>query len=606
MPTAHTAMLSKDGARASWRADLILALLATLGFLAVNAWAGFPALTNAGGDNDDLLRLVEVRDLLAGQGWFDLHQYRMGLDGGFVMHWSRLVDAPIAAIVFAVSSLTGSTTLAEDIAQVAWPALLFGLTMVFIIRAARSFAGDGAVLPAVIVGAAALYFIGIFAPGALDHHNVQLMLTVASLSFLLEAPVHRPAALLAGLCAALTLAVGMETAPYVASIGVGVAALFAFDAAGERGIARDFGLGFAGVSALVFVATIPISAWSQAQCDAFSTAQFVVAALTGTGLAAIASIEAVGLSRGRRLLSLGVLALVLGAVLLLLFPQCLSSPYAGLDPRLQTLWLDHIEEAQSLFQLVAHDPAEVAARYATPLVAIVLMAQRFVRGGWRRQDSLVAVLLVVAFVVSAWQVRGSTFSIAFAVIPLSAWIAKWRRRAETSPSRSSALRMAAAWLISVNSIWSGAAQAASAALATGAKIASDAGVDPACQAKASFAALGRLPDTTVLAVSNLGSPILIYSGHRVFAGPYHRNVAGNLLALDAFLGSDAQARSIVGEHHVGLVALCRGNPESQLLAFTAPGGFLAGLMRGDVPEWLEPIADTRGASLELYRVRPNG
>lgn len=608
MTTAHTAMLSKDGERASWRADLMLALLATLGFLVVNAWAGFPALNNAGGDNDDLLRLVEVRDLLAGQGWFDLHQYRMGLEGGFVMHWSRLVDAPIAAIVLAVSSLTGNTLLAENVAQVAWPALLFGLTMVFIIRAARSFAGDGAVLPAVIVGAAALYFIGIFEPAALDHHNVQLMLTVASLSFLIEAPMRRPAALLAGLCAALTLAVGMETAPYVAAIGVCVATLFAFDASGERLIARDFGLGFAAVAALVFVATVPLSAWGQTQCDAFSTMQFVVAALAGTGLAAIASLEAAG--RGQRRLSLAVLGVALGAVLLLLFPQCLASPYAGLDPRLKTLWLDHVDEAQSLFQLAAHNPAELAARYATPLVALVLMALRPRRGGWRRQDSLVATLLVVAFLVSVWQVRGSTFSIVFAVIPLSAWIAKWRQRAETSPSRGSVLRMAAAWLLSVNSLWSGAAQVASAALATGVKITSDASVgasvDPSCQAKASFATLGRLPDTTVLAVSNIGSPILVYSGHRVFAGPYHRNVAGDLLALDAFLGSDAQARSIIGDHHVGLVALCRGNSESQLLASTAPDGFLAGLMRGNVPEWLEPIADTKGASLELYHVRPRG
>ncbi|UVK42803.1 GtrA family protein [Mesorhizobium sp. AR07] len=609
MTTAHAARLSENGARASWRADLMLALLATLGMLAVNAFAGFPALTDAGGDNDNLLRLVEVRDLLAGQGWFDLHQYRMGPEGGFVMHWSRLVDAPIAAIVLAVSSLTGSTTLAENVAQVAWPALLFCLTMIFVIRTARRFGDDGAVLPATVVGTAALYFIGIFAPGALDHHNIQLMLTIASLSFLLDAREHRPAALLSGLCAALTLAVGMETAPYVATIGVCVAMLFAFDVSGERLIARDFGLGFAGVSALVFIATVPVSAWGQAQCDAFSTVQFVIAALAGTGLAAIASIEATSRTRGRRLISLGLLGVVLGAVLLLLFPQCLASPYAELDPRLKTLLLDNIDEAQSLFRLATRDPSELAARYATPLVAIVLLALRLHRGGWRRQDSLVAVLLVMAFLVSVWQVRGSTFSIALAVIPLSAWIAKWRRRAETSPSRGSVLRMAAAWLISVNSIWSGAAGAASAALETGAKITRDAGnagADPSCEAKATFAALARLQDTTVLAISNLGSPILAYSGHRVFAGPYHRNNEGNLLAFDALLGSEAQARSIARDHRVGLVALCRGNPESQLFAFTAPDGFLAELMRGGVPVWLEPIADTKGASLELYRVRPDG
>ncbi|UVK39531.1 GtrA family protein [Mesorhizobium sp. AR10] len=606
MTTALAAMPSKNDARASWRADLMLALLATLVAFAVNAFGGFRELTNAGGDNDSLLRLVEVRDMLAGQGWFDLHQYRMGPEGGFVMHWSRLVDAPLAAIVLVASALTGSMALAENVAQVLWPALFFCLAVFFTARAARSFAGEGAVLPAVVVGAAALHFIGIFAPGALDHHNVQLTLTMASLSLLLEAPVRRWAALFSGLCAALTLAIGMETAPYVATIGACVAMLLVVDASGERLIARDFGLGFAGVSALVFVTTIPMSAWGQAQCDAFSTVQFLVAAIAGTGLAAIASVDAAGHTRRRRLMSLGLLALVLGAVVVSLFPQCLAAPYANLDPRLKELWLDHIDEAQSLLNLIMADPASVMARYATPLVAIVLMALRLRRGPWRRQETLVGALLAVAFVVSAWQVRGSTFSIAFAVIPLSAWIAKWRERAQTNPSRSVSLRMVAVWLVSVNAVWTGAAAATSTAFEGNKAAAKGSGTDLACERKVSFAPLAQQPNTTVLAISNLGSPILAYSGHRVFAGPYHRNVAGDLLALDAFLGSANDARTILANHHVGLVALCRGSGESQLLAAKAPDGFLAGLMRGSVPEWLEPIAETRGNPIELYRVRPSG
>ncbi|TIR63053.1 MAG: GtrA family protein, partial [Mesorhizobium sp.] len=75
-----------------WKHDLLLALCATLLVLGLNAISGFPTIADLGADNDSMLRLVEVRDLLAGQGWFDLHQYRMGLTGGFVMHWSRLVD----------------------------------------------------------------------------------------------------------------------------------------------------------------------------------------------------------------------------------------------------------------------------------------------------------------------------------------------------------------------------------------------------------------------------------------------------------------------------------------------------------------------------------
>jgi hypothetical protein len=589
----------------TWKSDIAFALLAALLLLALNAHAGFPQLANPAGDNDSLLQLVEVRDLMAGQGWFDLHQNRMGLEGGFVMHWSRLLDAPLALSIRAVSALTGSTALAEQIVQIAWPALQFFIAVFFIIRAARAFAGAHAVLPAAVVGGAALYYIGIFSPGALDHHNVQLMLTLASLALLLEAPAHRPAAFVAGICATLTLAIGMESAPYAGALGAVVALLFLGNGDGERLIARDFGLGVAGVSAVVFVTTIPVSSWGQAQCDTFSVVQFAVTGLAGAGLAVMASLRVANATAARRLVSLGLLAVTLALVVVLLFPQCLAAPYAHLDPRLQQMWLGYIEEAQSVVQLVSDDPARAVARFATPLVAIILMALRFSHGGWRRQDSLVGALLLVAVLVSAWEVRGSTFSIAFAVIPLSAWIAKWRQRAETSPSSGSVLRMAAAWLISVNAIWSGAAQAASSAFEAGAPV-QDASIDAPCNSKASFAALGAMTPTTVLAISNLGSPILAFTGHRVFAGPYHRNVAGNLLVFDALLGSAADAKAIVESHHVGLVALCRGNPESRLLAAKVPDGFLAGLMRGNVPDWLEPVAETRGAPLELYRVRSSG
>jgi len=237
--------------------DVLAALAATLVMLAAGAASGFATLTDMGGDNDSMLRLVEVRDLLGGQGWFDLHQYRMGPEGGFVMHWSRLVDAPLAALLLAANALTGGAGPAETVARVLWPALLYGLTLFFLIRAARRFGGEAAVLPATVISAAALFFTGIFEAGALDHHNVQLMLTVAALSLLLDARESRPAAALAGACTALTLAVGMETAPYVAAIGLCVAGLLVADAEGERRVAAGFGLGFAGVCAAAFLATVP-------------------------------------------------------------------------------------------------------------------------------------------------------------------------------------------------------------------------------------------------------------------------------------------------------------------------------------------------------------
>ncbi|MGJ3628423.1 hypothetical protein AB5I41_18450 [Sphingomonas sp. MMS24-JH45] len=51
------------------------------------------------GDTDDNMRMMQVRGLLAGQGWFDLTNYRLNPPAGFNIHWSRLVDLPIAALI---------------------------------------------------------------------------------------------------------------------------------------------------------------------------------------------------------------------------------------------------------------------------------------------------------------------------------------------------------------------------------------------------------------------------------------------------------------------------------------------------------------------------
>ena len=41
-----------------------------------------PGLGRIGPDGDDVMRLVQIRELLDGQGWYDLRQPRLGPDGG--------------------------------------------------------------------------------------------------------------------------------------------------------------------------------------------------------------------------------------------------------------------------------------------------------------------------------------------------------------------------------------------------------------------------------------------------------------------------------------------------------------------------------------------
>src|SRR3954468_20799511 len=63
-------------------------------------WFGLP-------DTDDNMRIMQVRALLHGQGWFDLRQYRLNPPFGSNIHWSRLVDLPIAGLILSLRPFFG-------------------------------------------------------------------------------------------------------------------------------------------------------------------------------------------------------------------------------------------------------------------------------------------------------------------------------------------------------------------------------------------------------------------------------------------------------------------------------------------------------------------
>jgi hypothetical protein len=591
---------------ATWRGDAMLGLAGALLALCLHALAGFPTLAAANGDNDSLLRLVEIRDLIGGQGWFDLHQYRMGPAGGFVMHWSRLVDAAIAAVVLAVTALTGKPATGETFALFAWTTPLMAAALAFLLRIARTVGDDWAVMPAFIICAAALHFSGVFAPGDIDHHNVQLTLCLAAITALIVGRSYA-AGIAAGAACALMLAVGMETLPYVAVAGLIASAAYllgdraeaAKETAKEAAKATGFGLGLAGVGLATFVATVPTTDWLSPSCDAYSIPQFAVAAISGLGLAAIAASPALGRSFGRRLRALLALGIAVAVLVVTVFPQCLADPYAGLDPRLQQFWLNQVTEAQSFWGVLSDDWVKAAGIYVTPILALVVLGLRLRRrsnaAGW-----ILMAFLAAAFAVSLWQVRGATFSLPLAAITLAVWVGDWRHRTALTSDRTSMLRMALVWLVSLNVTWSAAAHAASAALRETASAATPSGT---CERPADYALLAAQPPTTVLAISNLGSPILAHTPHRVLAGPYHRNVTGNLLVLDAFMGTAEQARPAIESNRIGLVVICRGNAETALLTRPAPAGLLAALIRGEPPDWLEKLPQAAGEPVEIYRVR---
>lgn len=589
--------------RSGWQAfrhgDLVKAIVATLAVLAIGVASGFRQLAG-NADNDSTLRLVEVRDLIAGQGWFDLHQYRMGLDGGLLMHWSRLVDAPIAAIVLAVRTVTGSQAAGETAALIVWPLILFCIAIYLLIRIARQVGGEDAVFPALILGTATLYYGGAFSTGSLDHHNIQLVLMLATLFFLLRAGEKPLSGGLAGLCCVLMLAIGMETVPYVAAAGLAIAGWFLLRGDEASAPAASFGAAFAAASAAVFVSTVPSAQWTTAYCDAFSAAQFAIGIMAGLGLWAVAGISTLRTTLVRRAVALALLGACVGAVAVIYFPQCLSDPYAGLPLMLKSYWLDAVDEAQPLWRMLASDPEAVAGHYATVLIGLAVLGLRIRKVGLRREEMVLAVMLVAALLVSIWQVRGSRFSLPLACVPLAIWVAGWRHRAATVPGTASSLKMAGAWIVSFNVTWILAAIAIWHLFAPAE--AKEELVAEKCYKRTDYDLLAAMPPAKVLVISNLGASVLSNTAHSVLAGPYHRNVAGNLAALNAFMGSPDQAAAIVSENGIGLVAFCPANNETKFLARRAPDGLLAAMVAGKIPGWLDVVPESNGKPLQIYRV----
>jgi hypothetical protein len=583
----------------TWCLDLAAACLAIVAVLAYHAGMGFPALRDVNGDNDSLMRLVQIRAPLDGQGWFDLQQYRMGLEGGFPLHWSRLVDLPIAALIVSAAGLGFGLAAAEAFALTAWPMLLFVAGLFLVIDTARKAGSDTAVLPALVLGAVAFHFTGEFRPGAIDHHNIQLVLVLGMVNRLAVGGGGARAGLVAGACAALSIAIGMETAPYVPVAGLSVALLFLFRGAGAARLARGFGLAFFACTALAFGALIHPAGWATPRCDALSSFQLAVATLGGVGLAVLVTLPGVGGDFRRRLIALAGLGAVTFVMVVGFFPQCLASPYAGLDPRMRELWLDHVAEAQSLPTLLAAAPHKVTAYFVTPLIGLAVLAVRLARRDAGRGLPVLFAMLAMAFLVSAWQVRGSTFSITLAVIPLAIWVGTVRERAMASSAAWPRIAMVGAWLVSTNVVWT----VAGAVLAGPAGEASRDGEEAsACYAGTDYLDLARLPPATVLASSNLGASILAHTHHRALAGPYHRNQAGNLAVLDALMAPPGTARETALALGIDYVAICPGNPETPFLAARAPEGLIALLARGEAPDWLIPVHDD--ADLRVYEFVP--
>ncbi|MDI7864549.1 hypothetical protein MRS76_21675 [Rhizobiaceae bacterium n13] len=582
---------------------LPMALCYAIAVIAALVVVNVPGATDyVGADNDDVMRLVTVRDLLAGQSWFDLTQYRLGLAGGTLMHWSRLIDLPIAALV-SLFRLYLEGTQAEAAALLVWPLLLVIPLFVAMGLAGRRMGGTAVMH--VSLGLTAIFVLTTnrFLPGAIDHHNVQLVLVACIAAMLIDTAGAKANFAIAGLMVALAIAIGAETTPFVAIVALVVAVRWAWHGAAFAPAARAFSLALAGAITAAFVTTVPPHLYAMVTCDSLSIGFYGLATI-GSGLLLASTYVGVPLGRQARFGILAGNAVVIAASARILAPQCLGNPLGNLDPLLISLWLDHVTEARSFLAMVRIDQGAVGGYYAAGVLAIAVCVFRIVRRDDVERHAILLSLITVSFLVALVQVRGAAFANLLSILPLSLLIIDLRRIAHADPDDMGAGAVYFLMvIISVPAVWAlGGSLASSGATglferARETHLASRG----ECESRAALAPLAALPKSVVAAPSELGVHLLRYTPHRVLSAPYHRNEGGMLTELHIGLAKPEEAAAFLRGAEVGYLAFCPDDPQTKIVAKTKADGLYAALKQGRVPIYLEPLPGGE-TGLQLYKV----
>jgi hypothetical protein len=552
---------------------------------------------------DDLMRLVEVRDWLAGQGWFDLTQYRLAPPAGLVMHWSRIVDLPIATLILALTPVLGRAS-AEITTVAIWPLILLMPTLALAGALARRLSSPQAILPTILLVAIAAPALVHFRPGALDHHGFQLMLMAATIYGASEEGDMYFVPALGGFAAAVSIAIGLEMIPPLGAILAAVGLRWAIEGRRVANLTSSFGLAFGAGTAVLFAATVPVSSWNVAMCDRISLPCVAAAGLAGGALALLASAGSRLNTFFARLTVGGIAGLVVIGIVFGTFHACLGDPHGAVEERVAAIWLANVAEAQNVFEIARNEPSDALPNYGPPLAAIILSVLAIWRT--RKEDRTIWIApffaLIALYAVALWEIRGSAGANLLAQpLLVASLIRLFDGRAGLLARRG--VIIALLLISSPVLVLAGKAVGKSVRFFDPARPTYYAFGPLDCRKFEDVAPLARLEPGRVISYIDVGPAILAGSRHSVFAAPYDSNLLGYEVTFDVLLGDDATARRALVEHQVDYVAICPGSPERINFQRAAPEGLSERLARGEVPSYLEPIAGDPAAPLRVFRVR---
>ena len=548
------------------------------------------------GDTDDNMRIMQVRALLHGQGWFDLRQYRMNPPYGANIHWSRLVDLPIAGLILGLRPLLGGA-LGERWAVAIAPLLPYSLMLFATALTARRLI-DRQAYPLAFL---ALFFAastnGMFEPERIDHHGWQLALLALSISSIAD-PKRVRGGITLGISSALSLAIGMEMIIYLALAGVAMV-LFWVDDGEERTRLRAYAVSMSGATAFSFLVFASYANRAPV-CDALSPVWLSDALVGGALMYGLALLSP---SDWRKRL---VLAVVAGAIIAgfhaLSWPQCLQR-LEGVSPEVDRLWLSHVKEARPVYM---HGWRICAIIVGLPITGFIgwslLIWQRRKDRELLRRVLGAAVPGFAASLLLLWQTRTGPAAQMLAAIGAAALV--WALIPPVWNARWPVTRVLGTCLVVL--------------VGLGAVVPLVEPLIPADKPTPREAAIGRAnslcgsmwgmhavalqPAGTIITFVDLGPRLISVTHHSAITGPYHRNGEQIADVMNFWRGSEAQAHRLAAKYRANYVLSCPNSSETTIFMSETPDGFYAQLQAGNVPKWLAPVPLPKDSPFRMWRV----
>ena len=549
-----------------------------------------------GQDSDDIMRYIQIRDWLNGQSWFDTDQNRLGLSNGTDMHWSRLPDIPIALLaLFFEMFMTQNKAL--HLAAAIWPPIL-GLGVLAILNLGANYIASQPLLKptrlaALSLGLVFIALIGRFNPGSIDHHNIQLILILGSIVWLIKSQSFKHG-FFSGVCAGIAIAIGPEIYPFVGLIGLFVACDWAWLGEARRHRSLGFGLGFSIALMALFVSTVRPSDWSIVYCDQLSNVTVIIAIIGGLGLSLSARFTS---SKPAliRLVCLSVVGISCLLFLTLFASQCIGNPLNDLSEIMHIYWLNNITEAKPLLSEKSVILFVVPYRIGTAVVAFLVLLWSFFNKRFQSYWVLFSILLFASIIFTLYQVRFYIFAQMMAILPLSYWIAE---RYQTGKSKENNIAYLGAIFLSLPLFLALPGFLMKPSENETSKDVSQVN----CLPDDLIARLNQFPDQVVFAQSNSGPILLKLTHHRVLNANYHRNVDGIESVIKINSSPVDEARQLITRNKVDLVLTCEKENLLHLYQRDFPAGFAVSISKTS-PEWL---AEIKGAwndqGARLYQV----